>query len=98
MSTKTITLDEGVEIMTKDGYYAPLEFTPQWSHWLGRGDIILIFTNQDLGHGALGHVLTMPWYSNLEEHPLPPHAPDHPAIGLGWRYLPTHIITKESAS
>lgn len=97
MSAQTITIDEGVTIMV-DGGYPPGMFTPQWSHWLNRGDVILIFTNQDLSHPEVGHVITMPWYGDLEEHPLPPHAPDHPAIGLGWRYTLTHTITKESAS
>lgn len=96
-TVNTITVAEGVEIMTKGGY-APGEFTPQWSRWLDRGDIILIFTNEDLGHPDVGHVMTMPWYADLDEYPLPAHGPDTVVTGLGWRYRLTHIITQESAS
>lgn len=83
-----ITVDKGTEIMVENGY-GPDQFSGPWATWIERGDIVLIFENADLGHRRVGHLITMPWAA---DDALPPHAPDHHSIGLGWRYPPRYVI------
>lgn len=86
--SKTITFTEGLAIMVERGYDQD-HIEERWRLWLGRGDHALIFVNNDLSHPGIGHAITMPWAA---EDPEPPHAPDHPAIGLGWRYTTDYRI------
>jgi hypothetical protein len=82
----------------KDSGYREVDFVPKWNEWLRRGDVILIFENQDMGNEALGHVVTMPWTEGDQtaggDGPFPQNAPDNPALGLGWRYRTIYVIRK----
>lgn len=87
-----VTFAQGRKLMV-DGGFDVEQFEDKWTQWLERGDDILIFENNDLGHPELGRRLTMPWAS---ADPLPPHGPDNPSIGFGWRYTTDYIIKKWS--
>ena len=63
-----------------------------FQRWLDRGDAVGVFTNQDLGHPELGHMLFIPLDpgEQLKLEPGKAHAPDG-RHGLGWRYLLTSV-------
>lgn len=91
MSAKELTVEEGVALLVERGYEEEL-IRGRFELWLGRGDVALIFQNNDMGHPELGHVFTMPWAA---EDPLPPHGPDNPSTGLGWRYTTDFVVRPE---
>jgi hypothetical protein len=86
MST-TITIAKATEIM-REASYDDSQLA-RLTSWHENGRIILIFENHDLDHSDCGHKFAMPW-DDAEK--LPPHGPDHPSIGLGWRYLTTYVV------
>jgi hypothetical protein len=67
-----------------------------FARWLLDGETwIGIFENHDLGHPDRGRRVALPFDTSVK----PPEpwtnmrAPDHPSIGLGWRYVLVAICT-----
>jgi hypothetical protein len=83
----TITIDEAVAIMAAHKYDDDQKAKLRTFHTDGRR--VLIFENHDFGHPALGHVIAMSWSA---EGDVPPHGPDHPSIGMGWRYVTSYVV------
>lgn len=101
VTPEEISFAKGTQRM-KDSGYREVDFVPKWNEWLARGDVILIFENQDFGSASLGHVVTMPWtdlpVAQDGDGPFPQSAPDNQAIGLGWRYRTKYIIRKNATT
>lgn len=91
--TDIITIDEAVDIMASQHYDDDQKAKLRSFHENGRR--VLIFQNEDLGHRAIGHVIAMPLDADKE---IPLHGPDHPSIGLGWRYLTRYVVEPPSSS
>ncbi len=51
--------------------------------WLDRGDKIVVYQNQDLGHHDLGRLMFIP---SKDAPELGSRGPDTEACGMGWRY------------
>lgn len=96
---EVISFQRGVARMEESGY-REVDFVPKWNEWIDRGDVVLIFENQDLSSSSVGHVATMPWTEGEKtaggDGPLPWNAPDNTALGLGWRYRTAYIIREKS--
>lgn len=52
--------------------------------WLARGDKILVYQNQDLGHPDIGRQMFLP---SAEPRELGSQGPDTAQCGMGWRYI-----------
>lgn len=83
------TIHEILAIMKAEGYDD--EQLVKVYSWYDAGRTVLVFENHDLGHYALGHKIAMPW----DDAELPPHGPDHPNIGMGWRYITAYAARPE---
>jgi hypothetical protein len=84
---KTIDIDEANHLLRVAGYDD--DQLAKVHSWHDAARYVLIFQNQDLGHSALGHMFAMPWD---DQATIPPHGPDHPSIGFGWRYVTEYVV------
>lgn len=89
------TIDEILAIMKTAGYDD--DQLAKMRSWHDAGRYVLVFENHDLSHYACGHKMAMPW-DGSEGATLPPHGPDHPSVGMGWRYLTTFVALPDLSS
>ena len=90
---KTVSIDEAVALLGKAGYDDAQK--DKGRSWFDNDRYVLIFENHDLGHPALGHMFAMPWDDGED---IPPHGPDNPAVGLGWRYITAYVVEPEPSA
>lgn len=90
---KTVPLNEALDLLGKEGYDDNQK--DRVRSWHDADRYVLVFENHDLGHRACGHKFAMPWDDG---ETIPPHGPDHPSIGMGWRYVTAYVVEPEPSS
>lgn len=55
------------------------------------------YQNHDLGHPEAGRIAFLKYGEDCGCATPPPHYPDTPEIGLGWRYLPIGQVDLDAA-
>lgn len=67
---------------------------PLFRAWLARGDAIGVFQNVAMDSANCGHLCFMPITpgERIKVTVGQTRAPDHPSIGLGWKYILQEIV------
>lgn len=67
---------------------------PLFRAWLARGDAIGVFQNVAMDSANCGHLCFMPVSPEQRAQVTvgQTRAPDHPSIGLGWKYILQELV------
>lgn len=84
----TTDLGEALTLLEAADYVLG-DITLRMQSWLAHGNAVVVFENVDLCHREAGHRIAM----SAPVDNIPAHGPDHPSIGLGWRYVPVLVVT-----